>query len=206
MDARLVSSVIFSALYSPLTASIVPALVDRAEKDDFQGLFALALAGEDSGENMSIGMQLSVLCSEDASRVSADELAHQTSKSVFGAHLIGSQLDACAMWPRGTVNADYYRPVKSDVPVLVLSGEVDPVTPPVWGESVVKHLSHGKHLIVPSTGHGVVMTPVRESHRERLHRPRIGGRSRYRLRRRRPSSSVLPHARRSRSVGGRQHP
>ena len=63
------------------------------------------------------------------------------------------------MWPKGTVNADYYHPVKSDVPVLVLSGEVDPVTPPVWGESVVKHLSHGKHIIVPSTGHGVVMTP-----------------------------------------------
>ena len=159
VDARLVSSVIFSALYSPLIASIVPALVDRAEKDDFQGLFALALANEDTGENMSIGMQLSVLCSEDASRVSPNELAHQTSKSVFGAHLIGSQLEACAMWPKGTVKADYYRPVVSDVPVLVLSGEVDPVTPPVWGEAVVKHLSHGKHFIMPSTGHGVVMTP-----------------------------------------------
>jgi pimeloyl-ACP methyl ester carboxylesterase len=159
VDARLVSSVIFSALYSPLTASVVPALVDRAEKDDFQGLFALALAGEDAGENMSIGMQLSVLCSEDASRVSSEELARETSKSVFGSHLIGSQLDACAMWPRGTVPADYYRPVVSDVPVLVLSGEVDPVTPPVWGASVVKHLSHGLHVVVPSTGHGVVMTP-----------------------------------------------
>ena len=70
VDARLVASVIFSALYSPLTASIVPALVDRAEQNDFQGLFALALASEDAGENMSIGMQLSVLCSEDASQVS----------------------------------------------------------------------------------------------------------------------------------------
>jgi len=159
VDARLVSSVIFNALYSPLTASIVPALVDRAEKDDYQGLFALALAGEGAGEDMSIGMQLSVLCSEDASRVSPEELAHQTSKSVFGSHLIGSQLEACAIWPRGTVHDDYYRPVISDVPALVLSGEVDPVTPPVWGESVVKHLSHGKHLIMPSTGHGVVMTP-----------------------------------------------
>jgi len=159
VDARLVSSVIFSALYSPLTASIVPALVDRAEKDDFQGLFALALASEDAGENMSIGMQLSVLCSEDASRVSSEELGHETSKSVFGSHLIGSQLEACAMWPKGTVPADYYHPVASDVPVLVLSGEVDPVTPPIWGASVAKHLSRSKHIIVPATGHGVVMTP-----------------------------------------------
>jgi pimeloyl-ACP methyl ester carboxylesterase len=159
VDARLVASVMFNALYSPLTASIVPALVDRAEHDDFQGLFALALAGEDGGESMSIGMQLSVLCSEDASRVSADEIARETSHTVFGSHLTGSQLDACAMWPKGKVHADYYQPVVSDVPVLVLSGEVDPVTPPSWGASVVKHLSRGAHVIVPSTGHGVVSTP-----------------------------------------------
>jgi pimeloyl-ACP methyl ester carboxylesterase len=159
IDARLVASVMFNALYSPLTASIVPALVDRAERNDFQGLFALALAGEDSGEAMSIGMQLSVLCSEDASRVTSDELARETSHSVFGSHLIGSQLDACAMWPKGKVKPEYYGPVVSDVPVLVVSGEVDPVTPPVWGASVVKHLTRGTHIVVPSTGHGVVSTP-----------------------------------------------
>jgi pimeloyl-ACP methyl ester carboxylesterase len=159
VDARLVASVMFNALYSPLTASIVPALIDRAEHNDFHGLFALAFAGEDAGENMSLGMQLSVLCSEDTSRVSADELARETSQSVFGSHLIGSQLEACAMWPKGKVKADYYQPVVSDVPVLVLSGEVDPVTPPGWGASVVKHLSHGTHIVVPSTGHGVVSTP-----------------------------------------------
>ncbi|HEU4692522.1 MAG TPA: alpha/beta hydrolase [Vicinamibacterales bacterium] len=159
VDARLVSSVIFGALYSPLTASVVPALVDRAEQNDFQGLFALALATEDAGENMSIGMQLSVLCTEDASQVSASELHQETSTSVFGGHLIGSQLEACGMWPKGKVDADYYRPVVSDVPVLVLSGEVDPVTPPGWGDSVVKHLSRGLHIVVPSTGHGVVATP-----------------------------------------------
>jgi pimeloyl-ACP methyl ester carboxylesterase len=159
VDARLVASVIFSALYSPLTASIVPALVDRAERNDFQGLFALALATEDAGDNMSIGMQLSVLCSEDASQVSARELKEETSSSVFASHLIGSQLDACAMWPKGKVEADYYRPVVSNVPVLVLSGEVDPVTPPGWGDAVAKHLSRGLHIVVPSTGHGVVATP-----------------------------------------------
>jgi pimeloyl-ACP methyl ester carboxylesterase len=159
VDARLVASVLFSALYSPLTSSIVPALVDRAEQDDFQGLFALALAGEDAAETMSLGMQLSVLCSEDASRVSAGELAKETSGSVFGSHLIGSQLDACSMWPKGEVHASYYEPVVSDVPVLVLSGEVDPVTPPSWGASVVKHLSRGQHIVLPSTGHGVVSTP-----------------------------------------------
>jgi hypothetical protein len=46
----------------------------------------------------------------------------------------------------------------SDVPALVLSGDVDPVTPPGWGEAVAQHLSNARHIVVPSTGHGVVAT------------------------------------------------
>ena len=159
VDARLVATVVFSALYSPLTASIVPALIERAEKNDFQSLFALGLAGEGATENMSLGMQLSVLCSEDASRVTLDEVAREAASTVFGSHLLGSQLDACAIWPRRAMDAAYYNPVVSDVPTLVLSGEIDPVTPPGWGEAVVKHLSRGQHIALPATGHGVVGTP-----------------------------------------------
>jgi hypothetical protein len=35
----------------------------------------------------------------------------------------------------------------------VLSGALDPITPASWGESVVKHLRNGRHLVVPGTGH-----------------------------------------------------
>jgi hypothetical protein len=62
------------------------------------------------------------------------------------------------MWPRGTVEASYYDPVVSDVPARVLSGDLDPVTPPAWGESVVKTLKNGRHITVPGTGHGVLGT------------------------------------------------
>jgi hypothetical protein len=48
--------------------------------------------------------------------------------------------------------------VVSDVPVLILSGDLDPVTPPTWGEAVLPHLSHGRHIIVPGTGHGAIGT------------------------------------------------
>ena len=39
------------------------------------------------------------------------------------------------------------------MPTLVMSGEVDPVTPPVWGEQIAKHLSNAKHIVMPGTGH-----------------------------------------------------
>jgi hypothetical protein len=69
LRASVVASMIFGALYSPLTSSILPSLLERAEHDDFQGLLALAYMAEGTTDNMSLGMQLSVLCSEDSPRL-----------------------------------------------------------------------------------------------------------------------------------------
>jgi pimeloyl-ACP methyl ester carboxylesterase len=158
VTARAVASVVVSALYSPTTASLLPILIDRAERDDFQGLLALAFAG-DTSENMSVGMQLSVLCSEDAPQIAPDDVARETTGRLLGSHLVASQLKACEIWPRGTIEPSYHQPVESSVPALVLSGDVDPVTPPLWGEAVARHLSRGRHLVAAATGHGVAGTP-----------------------------------------------
>jgi hypothetical protein len=56
------------------------------------------------------------------------------------------------------VDPGYYAPVESAVPALVLSGEIDPVTPPTWGVEVVKYLRNGRHVVMPGTGHGVAAT------------------------------------------------
>ena len=158
VEARVVASIVFGALYSPLTASLLPTLIARAEQNDFQGLFALAFAGDAAEENMSLGMQLSVICSEDAPRVTPGDIARESAGTVFAGYLLRGQVTACEMWPRGRVDPSYYEPVVSDVPALILSGEVDPVTPPGWGDAVARHLRNARHVTVPATGHGVVAT------------------------------------------------
>ena len=158
IEAHHVAGVIFGALYSPLTASLVPTLIARAEQNDFQNMLALAYASEAS-DNMSVGMQLSVLCSEDATRVTTDDVDRQSAGTVFGLHLLRGQLKACAMWPHGKIDDAYFKPVVSDVPALVLSGDLDPVTPPGWGDAVAQHLRNARHITVPATGHGVLSTP-----------------------------------------------
>ena len=159
IEARVVAGVLFGALYSPLTASLVPALIARAEQNDFQNLLALAYADEASGDNLSVGMQLSVLCSEDATRVNQEDIERQSTGTVFGLHLLRGQLKACELWPRGEIDDSYFDPITSDVPALVLSGDLDPVTPPGWGDSVAQHLKNARHITVPATGHGVIGTP-----------------------------------------------
>ncbi len=190
------AGVLFGALYSPLTASLVPALIARAEQNDFQNLLALAYADEAGDDNMSVGMQLSVLCSEDATRVTTEDVDRQSAGTVFGLHLLRGQLKACEMWPRGDVDDSYFDPVTSDVPALVLSGDLDPVTPPGWGDAVATHLKRARHITVPATGHGVLATPCGQELITALHRIGQRGRPRRQLRQPHSSSAVLPHAER----------
>ena len=71
------------------------------------------------------------------------------------------QIAACKDWPRGEVPADFHQPVRSDVPVLLISGPYDPVTPPQFAEQVIKQLSHGRHLIVPTATTAAAGCPTR---------------------------------------------
>jgi pimeloyl-ACP methyl ester carboxylesterase len=153
MTPRLLTNIFAAALYQPLAASLIPALVERAEQNDFQGVLALAGLNDGGEPNMSIGMQLSVICSEDAPRVTADDWTTHTEGTMFGPYVMRVQQEGCAMWPRGTVDASFYEPVRSSIPTLILSGEIDPVTPPIWGEEVAKTLTNARHIVIPGTGH-----------------------------------------------------
>jgi pimeloyl-ACP methyl ester carboxylesterase len=62
-------------------------------------------------------------------------------------------LKACAEWPQAKVAASFLDPVKSDVPVLIVSGELDPVTPPWLAKMVAQTLSRSRLVIVPNATH-----------------------------------------------------
>ena len=59
----------------------------------------------------------------------------------------------CAQWPRGPVPPGFHEPVSSDVPTLLLSGELDPVTPPEYADRVAAHFPDSTHLVAPGQGH-----------------------------------------------------
>ena len=154
VEARLFAGVMVFTLYQPAATVLVPQIIAAAEKDDFQSMLALASAAEGRGEtNMSIGMQLSVLCAEDAPKNTPDELAKEAASTLFGKYVMNVQTAACDFWPRGKVDASFYEPVQSNIPTLVMSGELDPVTPPTWGEQVARTLPNSQHVVMPGTGH-----------------------------------------------------
>lgn len=153
-----VTTAVFGALYSPLASSLVPALIERAERGDFQGMLALAMINDGLSDNLALGMQMSVMCAEDGTRISAEQARRESADTLFATRLVAPRLKACEFWPKGQVEPGYYDPVDSAVPALILSGELDPVTPPAWGELVHTRLRRSSHFIAPGTGHGVIGT------------------------------------------------
>ena len=152
-------SVLLSGIFRPLyvaeMASLLPLGLASAAAGDFNPLLAPNLEfANDISENLSVGMHLSVICAEDIARVTRQDL-DMLDASFFGRALVDDFVRACAFWPRGKLPADYYEPVVSDVPALILSGGIDPATPPRHGAAVAKSLRNAKHLVAPHLGHGV---------------------------------------------------
>jgi pimeloyl-ACP methyl ester carboxylesterase len=52
------------------------------------------------------------------------------------------------------ISTDYAKPISSDVPVLIFTGEWDPVTPPSNGDAAARQLKNSLHIVVPHGGHG----------------------------------------------------
>jgi len=146
--------------YSATESALLPTLIHEAAGGDLKPLAAqtLMLAGQVKGQ-LAIGMQNSVICSEDVPFFGSDA----AQRTRIGASYQGmDQLDAlraiCALWPSGPVDADLHAPLRSDIPTLLLSGEADPVTPPQAAERAARLLSRHRLIVLPGEGHGQLAT------------------------------------------------
>ena len=110
----------------------------------------------DSGELINPGMFLSVICAEDVSQLADGDAERLAAEGMLGRLQVEVITDACTVWPAADLPADYFEPVHSDVPTLLLSGGLDPVTPPRWGEEVLRGLGNARHVVAPGAGHGVI--------------------------------------------------
>lgn len=142
-------------LYSTAGASRVPSFIHQAAAGNYARLAQAALNfRQEIVSTGSNGMYLSVTCAEDLPWTNAKEASRLAENTFLGDYRYRQQNEACAIWPRGTVQEDYSKPVRSAAPVLILTGEWDPVTPPSNGDEAARYLPNSKHVVVPHGGHG----------------------------------------------------
>jgi pimeloyl-ACP methyl ester carboxylesterase len=141
------------ALYMPNVRALIPHAISEAAKENYQpimGLYALTI----DSTGIAMGMHASVVCGEDWQRLTSSQ-RDATMQTYFGKEMVTSFEKICAIWNIPAVAADFSAPISSDIPTLVLSGELDPATPPSWGELAMEKLTNARHFIAPYATHGV---------------------------------------------------
>ena len=139
-----------TTMYSSTNARAVPAMIHFASQGDFRPVATQALLNNRSARpNLPLGMLLSVTCSEDVARISDAEIVREAGETLVGDTRVRQQVHACHLWPQSSIARAYSEPVKSRVPVFILSGAYDPVVRPRWGEETARHLPNSRHVVIP---------------------------------------------------------
>ncbi len=141
-------------LYSLRSSRQVPLAVHRAHKGDFSIVVQRAAEQRRSVTRLAHGMLLSTTCTEDVARIREDDIAAVTAGTFLGADRVRQQQRVCAVWPQPEKPAEGGAPIHSEASVLLLSGTLDPVTPPHWADEALRSLPNGRHIVVPGA-HGV---------------------------------------------------
>ena len=152
LDRRAATEVVRAAIYSPLDSSRIVMALQSARRGDVGPIVAMAeRASSWSIDTMAIGQTLTILCSEDVGRHQAPAVPLET---VFGRGAIDFWVEGCSAWPKGRALTISDQTVL-EKPALILSGDLDPVTPPSRGEAMRKHFPNSLHVIAPGGGHNV---------------------------------------------------
>ena len=146
------------SLYSTETAALIPLIIHEATaRQNYLPIAANALRMiHDISTSLNYGMHNAVVCTEDAPFYDADADLDAMDATYLGRHIYETLEAVCSIWPQGELNAALKSPLESSVPTLVLSGELDPITPPAWGEEIMPGLSNALHVVAPGQGHGTI--------------------------------------------------
>lgn len=139
--------------YLPEAASLIPELLDLARDGEYEPLLAASLVVVgDLPEQFNAALFYSVTCAEDVPRVTREERINGVADGRVRA-LAHRAIAVCDQWPKGVSPPNFATPVKSDVPVLLLSGGLDPVTPPAYGDDVARGFPNSRHVVARGFGH-----------------------------------------------------
>jgi pimeloyl-ACP methyl ester carboxylesterase len=138
--------------YSPETQAMLPMLIHEAATENRFDRLASQMLITATGLQQSIaqGMEMSVMCAEDYPLFPPEPPANDTLLGNLMERVVHIQ---CGVWPKGPVPEDFNEPVGGDVPLLLLSGELDPVTPPEYADQVAVHFDNATHLVAPGQAH-----------------------------------------------------
>lgn len=133
----------------------LPLMIHQAAGGDF-GPLGQATVNARLGaiDGLMTGLLFSVTCAEDMPYIDPAEIPAHTAGSFLGDYRIRQQMAACTVWPRGKAAEGHREALHTDIPVLLVSGERDPVTPPAFADRAARFMTHATKIVVPWGSHG----------------------------------------------------
>ncbi len=155
LRGRDVVDAVGAGLQQPAVIPALPRIISEAAEGRLTGLLPLTRQAPSS---FNWGLRLSIWCGEEMPFETASRMASQTSPALGlgGVDNRTATPAMCAAWRVSPADAMANEPVKSDVPVLVLAGEFDPVTPPAWGRRLLRTMPNARFVQIPGQSHGAM--------------------------------------------------
>ncbi len=118
---------------------------------------ALLASTMSATSSLAIGQYLSIECSDNQLVTDADVQADVANvRPVLRPYLEAAaegELSLCQAWTYQTYPPSAFAPVSSSVPALLLSGALDPRTPPSWAMDAATTLDRSTLLVFPGLSH-----------------------------------------------------
>jgi pimeloyl-ACP methyl ester carboxylesterase len=156
------ASVLRLLSYTSEYAALLPLVLHAAAAhEDYAPLASQYLMVERAyAQTSAVGMHNSVVCSEDVPLFAAYPIdLARLAATYLGTRQLDGLKSVCQVWPRGPGDADLHAPLTSEVPVLLLSGSDDPVTPPAGAREAARAFTHHLEVVLGGFGHGQLTAP-----------------------------------------------
>ncbi len=149
---------VFSSASTQGVASI-PLEINKLLNNDLSSVKKqLQYLFKEPGAGIGMGMRLSVWCAEENPFNSQEKISQETIiyPAVKGLSPAVFEKEVCKIWGVKKVPEIENKAVKSDVPVLLINGDYDELTPVKWAEAMSKNLTNSYQLIFKGWKHGPI--------------------------------------------------
>jgi len=132
----------------------LPWFFHRAYGGDWSPIVEEMLSeARDVEQDLSFGLFFSITCSEDVPFVNEKDIAPATRDTFLGDYRVRQQQAACSVWPRAQLPEGYHDPVRSNIPTLFVTGDLDGGTPLWFTDRVAQGFSNHATIVVDGQGH-----------------------------------------------------
>jgi pimeloyl-ACP methyl ester carboxylesterase len=163
IDGYKLANLVDGAMFTPGSPARIPSLVHNLATGGGTEAAMEILAQRLPPDFVGYGLEYGALCSEMVANTNWESVQAIGKKALpdFPDSVLSLVpqfpwiFHNCRLWQVQQADSGVSRPARSDIPVLMVSGALDPATPPSNAEIAARTLPNSHRLIFPGSGHAI---------------------------------------------------